>query len=218
MITSMTVTGEVRHYKTSTLITRKARTNKRVNRGAAVILIPRIMSTIRVPIVTTKKVTSKEKVTTTFVLKTRNIRVKAHFIIARRTRIRRGCGRYVLGTESVSSHIAKESANRPIHTLHGGVAGRCLRGRRTKTAFRRLRRLALKKLEETIISKSIRDKDIVTKRVTNVVGRGLAYRRIVRGLISRASRLVKKGKFCRWSHVCFPKAKHARNQGKGEFL
>lgn len=192
IITSITLTGLVRHNNTSTIITRKARSNKRVNRTAAVALIPRIISTMSVPIVTTNNVNSKEKVTTTFVLNTRTIRVKAEFIITGRSVIRRGCGREVVGTGSVSSTMAKEARKRPIHYLEGRVAERCGQLRTRKGSFRRLRCLALKALEGTIRRNSAAGKAIVTNRVTNLMAGRRAYGRVVSRVVRRTSGLLNK--------------------------
>lgn len=193
IITDITLTGLVRHNNTSTLITRKVRSNKRVNTRAAVALMPRMMSTMSVPIVTTNKVTSKHKFTTTVVLNTRTMRVKAHFIITGRSAIRRGCGRHIIGTGSVSDRIANVSANRPVHIVHGGVAHRCLGGRGRNTPFRRLRRVALKTLHGTIIRNSIVCNDIVTNRSTNLMGGRRAYTRVVQSIVDNTRGLLKRG-------------------------
>lgn len=97
--------------------------------------------------------------------------------------MRRGCGRGIVGTGSVSSRIAKVDANRPVEILEGGVAERCLGLRGRKTPFRRLRGVALNTLEGTIMSKSAMCNDIVTNRDTNLMGGRRAYGRVVRSMI-----------------------------------
>lgn len=195
MITSMTLTEEVRGSNTRTIMIRNVRSNNRVKGAAALTLIPRIISTISVPIVTTNNVNSKHKVTTTFVLNTSTIRMNAHFMMTARSGTRRGFGGTVLGTGSVSAIVANRVAKRPIHILHGGLAERCLRirGRRADgrgPSLTGLRRVNGNTLEETAISNSGSCNSVVTKRVTNLVSGRRAYRRVVRRCVARYGRIV----------------------------
>lgn len=122
LITTGQRTMGTRRLKTSTIVIINRRNNKRLNESSvkAFILMPRITSTMSVPIVTSKKVKSNENLVTTLDLNTRNVRVKAEFITAGRyMRTSRLCGGHLIRNARGSAMIVGEAVKTPTEIVTG---------------------------------------------------------------------------------------------------
>lgn len=166
-------------------MTRNFRTNKRGKhrRAAAFYLVPTMHRTAALPLVTTKNVTAKRKVLTTVMLKTRNIRVKAHFTLASRDSTDPLFGRCYLDLNRKSAGLLLGGLT-PAHLI-GGDFQRTMRGTRSdKTSVRRLETLLKQKhTGGNVFRKSLRRKRLRVKRMSSVVSHRRPITRIVGRLI-----------------------------------
>lgn len=190
MITSMLLTGHLLHNNVSTVVTRNARSNNRMNSVAAVTLVPRMISTMSMPIVTTNNVTSNHNVTTTFTLNTGTMRVKAQFMLSRRYVTRRGCGGTMLGTGSHTAIVANLAANRPMHVVSGTLTRGCGSLRFDNNSGRRLRTLNTNALHLTTVSNGVGRNSMVVNRVSNVLASIGPYRAVVGSVVARTRAIV----------------------------
>lgn len=170
-----------RRTNISTVITRNFRTNKRgkQRRAAALYLVPTMHHTAALPLVTTNNVKANGTVLTAFTLKTRKIRVNAHFTLARRDSTRRGFGRLYLGLGRNSAGLLLGGLS-PAHLIGKRFAATIRRTRTHKTSTRRVGRL-LKGNHSggNVFRKGLRRNRLRVKRITSLFHRVRAISRIV---------------------------------------
>lgn len=169
------------------MITRKFRTNKRgkQRRAAALYLVPTIHRTAALPLVTTKNVNAKRIVFTLVTLKTRKIRVNAHFTLASRDSTDSVFGRCYLQLGRNSAGLLLGGLT-PAQLIAGSFHSEMRTTRKQKTSTRRLHRL----LKENhtggkVFRKSLRRKRLRVKRITTLFHHERDISRIVGRLLRK---------------------------------
>lgn len=187
MISSSGFTMGYRRTKMSTIITRNFRTNKRGKhrRAAAFYLVPTTHHTATLPLVTTNNVTADRNVRTTVILKTRNMRVNAHFTLACRDSTDSIFGRCYLQLGRNSAGLLLGGLT-PAHLIAGRFHSTMRRTRTHNTSTSRLHRLLKEKhTGGNVFRNSLRRKRLRVKRMTTLFHRRRSITRIVGRLAGR---------------------------------